>query len=342
MLDGGPAVMLHRPSCVPEGAWGWNRLGWFSHPTGNLGSLPAGFLPTLQSFSIRSAMQGPAAWQLAHYGHSWHKGTQWNMPRGQRLRLLGLLQPGQPNTPSLPREACARPMLGLYNQHMNFTTQLTNLHSALPGEYQDLPSSSEDAEAQRTLATWLGWSSKEASELKASTDLPHTSFWEKPSDISEAFFQILLSLKTRHATTSRVKIPNSSRASWQTRGFPWAKKGFPASHSHLPQTIPTPPSRNLKTLGVPLYWARTNGEVSEKRGFMPQNKLKFRSPMLALQPHIPQPSVPGSQDAAVLRSADSEVPGAKRCFHISGQPPPLREEGKGKEIELIRVIYTTC
>lgn len=75
---------------------------------------------------------------------------------------------------------------------------------------------------------------------------------------------------------------------------------------------------------------------------MPQNKLKFRSPMLALQPHIPQPSVPGSQDAAVLRSADSEVPGAKRCFHISGQPPPLREEGKGKEIELIRVIYTTC
>ena len=31
--------------------------------------------------------------------------------------------------------------------------QLTNLHSALPGGYQDLPSSSEDAEAQRTLAT---------------------------------------------------------------------------------------------------------------------------------------------------------------------------------------------
>ena len=35
MLDGRPAVMLHRPSCVPEGARGWNRLGWFSHPTGN-------------------------------------------------------------------------------------------------------------------------------------------------------------------------------------------------------------------------------------------------------------------------------------------------------------------
>lgn len=53
--------------------------------------------------------------------------------------------------------------------------------------------------------------------------------------------------------------------------------------------------------------------------------------MLALQPHVPRPSVPGSQDAAVLRSADSEVPGAKRCFHIRGQPPPLREEGKRKE-----------
>lgn len=123
MLDGRPAVMLHRPSCVPEGARGWNRLGWFSHPTGNLSPLPAGFLPTLQSsFSIRFAMQGPAAGQLAHYGHSWHKGTQGNMPRGQGPRLLGLLQPGQPNTPSLPREACARPTLGLYNHCLSSQT----------------------------------------------------------------------------------------------------------------------------------------------------------------------------------------------------------------------------
>lgn len=124
---------------------------WFSHPTGNLGPLPAGFLPTLQSsFSIRFAMQGPAAGQLAHYGHSWHKGTQWNMPRGQGLRLLGLLRPGQPNTSSLP------PSGRLCQAHagaLQPLLQLTNLHSALPGGYQDLPSSREDAEAQTTLAT---------------------------------------------------------------------------------------------------------------------------------------------------------------------------------------------
>lgn len=104
---------------------------WFSHPTGNLGPLPAGFLPTLQSsFSIRFAMQGPAAGQLAHYGHSWHKGTQWNMPRGQGLRhgadcwgSSGLVSQILP--PSLPRDACARPMLGLYNHC--FTSRTSTL-----------------------------------------------------------------------------------------------------------------------------------------------------------------------------------------------------------------------
>lgn len=74
---------------------------------------------------------------------------------------------------------------------------------------------------------------------------------------------------------------------------------------------------------------------------MPQNKLKGGSEAHAC-PSAPRsrPSVPGSQDAAVLRSADSESPGLSDAS-ISGASPSPEEEGKERK-QLIRVIYTTC
>lgn len=90
------------------------------------------------------------------------------------------------------------------------------------------------------------------SELKTA-QICLTQVSEKPSDISEALFQILLSLKTRHATTSRIENTKQLRASWQTRGFPWAKKGFPFPTATSLKPPPPPSSRTLKILGVPLH-----------------------------------------------------------------------------------------
>lgn len=120
-------------------------------------------------FSIPFPVQGPAAGQLANCGNSWHEGTQWNMPSVQGA------PPACSETllPSEQRECvCARPIAGA----LQLLTQRTNLHSALLGGYQDPPSSNEEVEAHRVLATHLGQPGKEASELRASTDLPHTGF----------------------------------------------------------------------------------------------------------------------------------------------------------------------
>lgn len=137
MLDGGLLPCCTDPAVSSRGPE-WNRLGWFltsnrwfSHPTGNFGAPPSRvFTHPAELLSIRFAMQGPAAGQLAYYGHSWHKGTQWNMPRGQGLRhgadcwgSSGLVSQILP--PSLLPDACARPMLGLYNHC--FTSRTSTL-----------------------------------------------------------------------------------------------------------------------------------------------------------------------------------------------------------------------
>ena len=97
------------------------------------------------------------------------------------------------------------------------------------------------------------------------------------------------------------------------------------------QTTPTPSSRNLKTLGVPLHWVRANGEVSEKRGFMPQNKLKGSSeaPCLPFSPTFPafRPWKPGCSGAQVcwLRSPWGQA----MLPSVPAPSPEGRGEGKG-------------
>lgn len=123
----GPAIMLHRPSCVPEGlrveqagvVLTSNR--WFSHPTGTWAPSQQGFYPPLQSsFSIRFAIEAQLqdSWlTMGIAGTKEHSGTCQGA-KGSGMGLIAEAPPaGQPNTSSLPPlwGACARPMLGLYN-----------------------------------------------------------------------------------------------------------------------------------------------------------------------------------------------------------------------------------
>ena len=120
------------------------------------------------------------------------------------------------------------------------------------------------------------------------------------------------------------------------------RRGFPLPTATSLKPPPPHPQGTWKLLGFPFTEWGPMEKFQKKE--VSCHKISWKE---VLKPHAcpsaprSRPSIPGSQDAAVLRSADSEVPGAKRCFHQC-QPPPLREEGKGKDIELMRVIYTTC
>lgn len=228
----GPQPQGTDPSCVPEGVHRCNWLWWFYIRQGTGVTSQKGFSCPSKPASISFAV---SARQLANYGNSCYEETEWNMPRvwGLGHRFPRILQPHQPNVPSPYPKWRERVSMGQARaSSCAFTAYSWTSNTLYPDGFQYLPFSNKETEAQRLVAMTksLQQARKEASKLKASTDLPHSTAYlihQKPSYISEVPFKTLPSLKIRNS--SRVKISDDSRS---PRSSYW---DFPTSHNLLPQ-----------------------------------------------------------------------------------------------------------
>lgn len=187
------------------------------NPTGNWGHFRDGIFPVPQSpppFPLL-CQAGQAVGQPGNYGNSCYEGTEWNTPRVQGLghRFLELPQPGQPNGQSLTAErgclwarnhvwgcACTDsahdpPLLfcqmGVSTSHFQIRNPRLREFGQLV--YNELARKHRSCEQAQICLTHGLFDSSER------------GFREKPSDISEAPFEILLSLKTSNAATSGEK-----------------------------------------------------------------------------------------------------------------------------------------
>lgn len=165
--------------------------------------------------SIPFAGSGQAVGQPGNYGNSCYEGTEWYTPRVQGLghRFLELPQPGQPNGQSLNAErgclwarnhvwgcvytdsAHEPPLLlcqmGVSTSH--FQIRNRRLREFWQLFYNELARKHRSCEQAQICLT------------QGLFDSSERGFWEKPSDISEVPFEILLSLKTSNAATSGEK-----------------------------------------------------------------------------------------------------------------------------------------